>query len=217
MITSQVDTKIIDIFPNPVCVYTYHDNNSIKELVNETLRNSSQSVNQLSQKLRHYGNEIDESVLILPEYSDFSQWIIDCVENYIKDILGYKLKEGVIITDSWINLCDEGGMQSTHYHANSYVSGTYYVNYEEGHSPLMFNEKNQFYTSQSAITLEIDHPTRYNCNRIIKPKQGDLLLWQSHLNHGYETNQKDNRISISFNAIPSYISSGKYGFHIVKH
>lgn len=217
MTKSLIDTNIIDIFASPVAAYSYNNNDTIKKLIEKTVRQSTESKNDLSDKLKHYGNERDESILDLIEYKDLHDWIILCVENYITDILGYKLQESVVITDSWINVCDKGGNQSTHYHTNSFVSGTYYVNYEDGHSPLTFNDRNQFYSSQPSISLEIDHPTRYNCNRVIKPREGGLLLWQSHLNHGYESNQKDSRISISFNTIPSYINSGKYGFCITKN
>ena len=49
---------------------------------------------------------------------------------YFVEIKGDHLVDGVIVTDSWLNVCGPGGMQGPHYHANSYLSGLYYVNFD---------------------------------------------------------------------------------------
>jgi len=41
-----------------------------------------------------------------------------------------------------------------------------------------------------------------------------LLLWQSHIRHGYNNNQSPNRLSLSVNMIPQIVFSHRYGFEV---
>ena len=110
-----------------------------------------------------------------------------------------------------MNVCKQGSLQPTHSHANSFVSGTYFVNFEPGkHAPLVFlNMKDlpqQFLEVRGNAMKKI---------AVVKHEEGTLLLWQSHVLHGYEENRKDNRITISFNVMPTTIlSDGDYGFRV---
>ena len=59
---------------------------------------------------------------------------------------------------------------------------------------------------------------KYNSTGAILPNaEGDLLLWQSNLLHGYENSHGDNRVSISFNVLPEVLDCrGTYSFKVVK-
>ena len=46
----------------------------------------------------------------------------------------------------------------------------------------------------------------------VKPMEGDLLLWESHVRHGYSENHSPNRMSLSINMIPRIVFSHRYGF-----
>jgi len=212
----QRDTKIVDVFASPIALYYFDESEDIKKTTLDIIKKYTKSFNIQNNNLHHYGNEVNESVLDEKKFTKFKEWILQCSENFIKEILGYKLHDTIMITDSWINVCDKDGWQAPHYHTNSYISGTYYVNYKEEHSPLLFNNKDYYYSSQPSIQLETIKSTAYNSNRVIKPIEGNLILWQSHLTHGYESNQLDGRITISFNMMPTFVNSGKYGYKIVK-
>ena len=49
---------------------------------------------------------------------------------------------------------------------------------------------------------------------LMYPEEGELMLWQSNLTHGYSDNQKDGRISISMNFMPSLIVDDKYSYRV---
>ena len=49
---------------------------------------------------------------------------------------------------------------------------------------------------------------------IVKPVAGDLLLWESHIRHGYNNNRSKNRLSISMNLVPRIVFSHRYGFEV---
>lgn len=216
MVISSSNIKIIDIFSSPIILCHFDESENVKQTTLDIIKEYTKSVNSQNNNLFHYGNEVNESVLNQKCFNEFKEWILQCSKKFIIEILGYTLHDDVMITDSWINVCQKNGWQTPHYHTNSYISGTYYVNYKEEHSPLLFNNKDSYYSSQPSIQLEVFKPTAYNSNRIIKPIEGDLVLWQSHLTHGYDTNNLDDRITISFNIMPTFINSGKYGYKIVK-
>ena len=161
--------------------------------------------------LAHYHHPASGLNLLDCEGFDmFHDWIKACSLEYINKILGHEC-EDVIVTDCWLNVCKQGSLQPTHSHANSFVSGTYFVNFEPGkHAPLMFlNMKDlpqQFLEVRGNAMKKI---------AVVKHEEGTLLLWQSHVLHGYEENRKDNRITISFNVMPTTIlSDGDYGFRV---
>ena len=132
--------------------------------------------------------------------------------------MGYYLQDGIIITDCWLNKCDAGGEQFYHTHANSYISGTYYVNYIRGiHAPIGFRNKdfNPENCTVQYLDIPVKYPSKYNTQgAFVNYEEGDLLLWPSNIAHGYEDNLENNRISISFNVMPKYIHNQSYSFRI---
>jgi len=210
------NSDTINIFPEPISVYEYPDHDSVKKQIFNILKTKQQeTINSDSQSLFHYGNDMGESVLHKPEFYDFRDWIENCCLDYISNVLGNYCLDKMIVTDSWINVANQGAKQFYHYHCNSIVSGTYYVNFEEGkHVPLYFRHTS-INQSASTPTMEIEkyRPTPYNSDALIQPVEGSLFLWRSNLAHGYPIpNQTDNRVSLSMNFIPNYITSGKYGY-----
>lgn len=208
--------ETINIFPEPVSVYEYPDHDSVKELILDILNYKQyQTVNSDSSSLFHYGNDMGESILYQQTFFDFKDWLEDACADYVTNVLGHYLLDKMIVTDSWVNVANEGAKQYYHYHCNSMVSGTYYVNFEEGkHVPLYFRHPS-ITESSSAPTMEMENfkATAYNSHAQIQTKEGFLFLWRSNLAHGYPINNPtNNRISLSMNFIPTYITSGKYGY-----
>jgi uncharacterized protein (TIGR02466 family) len=116
-----------------------------------------------------------------------------------------------------LNLCDAGGSQYPHFHTNAFISGTYYVCHEEGHAPLFFRHPDGSTHSQvPSISLlpDMNKLGKYNCDVIMHPSEGEVMLWQSNLTHGYSDNQKDGRVSISMNFMPSLIVDDKYSYRV---
>lgn len=161
--------------------------------------------------LMHYHHPMSGLNLLDCEGFDmFHDWIKRCSLEYMNKILGREC-EDVIITECWLNVCKRGSYQRMHSHGNSFVSGTYFVNFEQGkHAPLaFFNAKDlaqQFLEVKGNAAKKI---------AVVKHGEGTLLLWESHILHGYEENMKDNRMTISFNVMPTtVISDGDYGFRV---
>lgn len=99
----------------------------------------------------------------------------------------------------WINVMNKGAIHAPHIHPHSAISGTYYVTVPPKSGAIRFEDPR--------LAMMMAAPARKKNARAenrafvdIEPKAGQLLLWESWLRHGVETNKaRGNRISISFN------------------
>ena len=106
------------------------------------------------------------------------------------------------ICDSlWVSVMPEGGSHTSHIHANSVISGTYYVAVPDGAGPLIFEDPR-------AGLLMAAPPRKKSAPRELRthvsetPRPGTLLLWESWLRHEVPLNRaRGNRISVSFNYV----------------
>jgi uncharacterized protein (TIGR02466 family) len=206
--------KLFDIFPNPIFAETCEFHEEVKTSI-ENL-NLQYKQNEVCQSLYHANNELSSSILYHPELKQFKSWVEKSCHEYITNVLGYHLDDTVIVTDSWINRCDKGGYQYPHYHTNSYISGTYYLNIKDNHAPLMFRHDDTCtHINKQSITLKKGSiSTKYNSDVLFHPTEGELYLWQSHLTHAVLDNMADNRLSLSMNFMPTVVSNYKYGYKI---
>lgn len=209
--------ELLEIFPNPILIEQYEDKEELNKLLLEEMSNNFGEKNDASPKLFHYLNDPNSSVLGNQKFEHFKLWCEELCTEFVSEILGYELQDKMIVTDSWLNRCDTGGFQYPHMHTNSFISGTYYINFEDGHSPLTFSKRDTSpFSNRQVLTLKkSNRSTKYNSNFTLKPNVGELVLWESNLCHGHFNNMKNNRVSLSMNFMPSIISSGKYGFKIV--
>ena len=99
----------------------------------------------------------------------------------------------------WVNVMNKGAIHAPHIHPHSVISGTYYVTvpprsgairFEDPRLPLMMAAPARKAKARLENRLFVD----------IEPKPGMLLLWESWLRHGVESNRaQGRRISVSFN------------------
>ena len=158
----------------------------------------------------------DYSVLDKPEFHKFRTWIEEQCAIFLEHVMGEYVQDGVIVTDSWINICDKGGFAAPHYHTNSYVTALYYVNFNENHTPTYFAKTTgvQIYPNTPNLTLPQTNNTRFNQLDQVIPNEGDLFMWPSTIIHGFKTNNEDNRITLAVNVMPKLMTNGDYGWKI---
>lgn len=111
------------------------------------------------------------------------------------DLAGRKLA----LDSLWVNVMNKGAIHAAHIHPHSVISGTYYVTVPPGAGTIRFEDPR--------LPLMMAAPPRKEKakaqNRLfvdVAPRPGMLLLWESWLRHGVETNRAGGRrISVSFN------------------
>jgi uncharacterized protein (TIGR02466 family) len=224
---------IIEAFPKVIVKHTWDKKN------HESLKRECYKIifdgdyfekNTMDENLNHYflfekkpnlyRSKLEYNLIDNINFFDFKTWIEQKSVCFFQEIMGYDIDDNqVLITECWLNKCDSGGKQFYHSHSNSFISGTYYVNYEKKlHAPITFRSTCNYNKSEKPyLSLKIKNKTKYNSEYCyFDYDEGDLLLWESNMIHGYDQNESDNRVSISFNVMPKYVNNGRYGFSIEK-
>ncbi|MEO1266150.1 MAG: TIGR02466 family protein [Pseudomonadota bacterium] len=116
------------------------------------------------------------------------------------DAVHFDLGGEVLALDSlWVNLLVPGGHHAAHLHPHSVVSGTYYVSLPKGTNAIRFEDPRHA-MMMAAPQRRASAPSAHRPFLTVKPKAGDVLLWESWLRHDVPTNESDElRISVSFN------------------
>jgi uncharacterized protein (TIGR02466 family) len=111
------------------------------------------------------------------------------------DLGGRKLK----LDSLWINVMEKGAIHAPHIHPHSVISGTYYVTVPPKSGAIRFEDPRL--AMLMAAPPNNKHARPENRSFVdVEPKPGMLLLWESWLRHGVETNRAAKpRISVSFN------------------
>lgn len=203
------------IFPTTIARYRFEESDKLKETITDIIMTGAEARHRLYST--HY-YEYTSSFLDDARLDSFKEFVNASANAYAGELLG--IDSDMMLTNAWINQTNTGHLEDAHNHANAYVSGTYYVNFDsEIHSVLEFYKNSSGMSLSPYIECATKHINLFNANKFIflDLQEGDLLLWPSHVEHGYSTaNTGDNRISISMNFLPTVISNGPYKFKVSK-
>lgn len=216
--------QVIGLFPVPVACYRYqNDISELKDQVREYIKTRPYNQNNDNPNLKHYlqkGNNNDGTVTLKDSFfkhftdTGLEQFFCDAAFQFHTDVLGLQIQSEYTVVDAWINHCTEGN-QPFHAHINSFISGTFYLDHDDEAAPIEFVNPRLSHQTEPAISFTPDHnlTTVFSApTALVKPNPGDLLLWQSHIRHGYSNNNSPNRLSLSMNMIPRVVFSHRYGF-----
>lgn len=133
------------------------------------------------------------------EFSGLGKIIMREANNFANTLELDTEKHPLRVTECWVNIYGEGHAQEVHQHANSVISGIYYVKAPEGSGELLFH-------SPYHDTM-LDPPTLRASEINIPmvsfiPKEGMMVLFRSYVKHSVRpTKGNAERISIAFNLI----------------
>ena len=149
-------------------------------------------------KISHGRNVLDDSSLL-----QLRTFIIESSCDFLVNTFG--LSNALHIANSWINIAHPSSSQHFHSHANSLISGTYYISFDSSIHPSLVLKHPRPHSSFSAYEDIPFLPTIYNSPLFqLSYSQGDLLLWPSYLEHGFFGKMNTSissvpRVSLSFN------------------
>lgn len=221
--------KVIQLFAVPVNSFHWDEqyNEELKDFVNDLIFHTDN--NRGGGTLCNYFNTSDTNLLNVDAdiIKKFDKYLRECYKEHIS-VYGWKLSDDCIIQQCWVNECWETGFQSKHCHANAFTSGTHYVDFPVGSSPIRF--WNPSYEKSHPFMMPLirgqndsDAFEGYNKDKddpyyniystedyCIMPEEGETLLWASNISHATFPNRTNRRISISFNMVPPEIDTGVY-------
>lgn len=119
---------------------------------------------------------------------------------YFLNSLGYETKNKIIkMTNFWVNIMGYQTTHSWHIHPRSIVSGTFYVQVPKDSVGIKFEDP-RFNFMMSCLPKRKNLPLDLQNFVAIKPKNGELVLFESWMRHEVPPNSsKLDRISVSFN------------------
>ena len=137
----------------------------------------------------------DHYLLEDEKLNDMKDWFQYNINHFVHEILGIKKTLKFYITQSWMNYNYPGTSHHSHFHRNSFISGTYYL---KGDAPIIF-EKQMDWTQH--FEFDFEKPTIFSGEQFhVSPKPGTMLLFPSNLRHRVAPNHSDDmRVSIAFN------------------
>ena len=149
-----------------------------------------------------------QALLSDPFFKNVRAEIEQLTKEYVS-IQGHDVEQ-IQIASSWGNILSSGEPIHAHSHANSYVSGSFYLT---SGSPIHFHNP---LTVESLFTfspnVQFDQHNQMTWRTMyLEPQPGQIIMFPSKLKHHVEKNTSDYRYSIAFNTLPI----GNFG-HITK-
>lgn len=145
-----------------------------------------------------YGS-VDKLHMIMPNFKKLEQTLEIHLKNYLT-ALEYDIKSSdLYLSHCWVNVMPEGAQHAAHIHPLSVISGTMYLQLPKGSSPIKFEDPRLGFFMNSPVPKE-SAKTAHKRFLSVKPKEGDVVLFESWLRHEVPQNTTEEpRISISFN------------------
>jgi uncharacterized protein (TIGR02466 family) len=149
-------------------------------------------------KIKKYDQcSISSDNFVVDKYPELKNKFFECIKYLINNILFYK--NNFFITRSWLTKTEPQGSSEGHVHSNSWLSGVYYPEYDEGHQIRFYNDVPEIFGTT---------PNEYNIwnslDWTFTPKKNNLIIFSSRLRHKILTNNSlKTRYSLAFNILPN--------------
>tara|TARA_Y100000114_G_C11760284_1_gene329160 strand:- start:125 stop:772 length:648 start_codon:yes stop_codon:yes gene_type:complete len=145
-------------------------------------------------------------VMNAPECKELGDFILKCVGDYGRNILGYDYDE-YAFSQTWVSWKQPGQMHHNHTHPNSLISAVFFYGEREENTPAItftkqFAVANCSYIQPLMVKDRKDIPTAWS-SFSINYNPGLLIIFPSYLSHEVPINEtKITRKSVSMNILP---------------
>jgi len=190
-------TNATPLFPQGVVGTYHHENYVLDPSLISHFETTVAGEGILSTQLKReaFENILDEEVL-----TPIRDFIVDSLRHYLQEVAAMPYEE-FWFTSSWLNFTSTDGQQNYHNHTNSIISGVYYIYSDEKDPGLTFRKEHR--SHKPYITLYTNTANMIHADHAEVPtKTGDLIIFPSHMIHGYGKSQSSNiRISLAWNVL----------------
>lgn len=177
---------IKSIFPTPVAFFDIGELDFRQKHIIDNLQWDNNTGNKISTN-----RNILDTVDFVSLKTKFYQSLLE----YFKKVYDPTCEIKPYITQSWVNYTEKGMFHHKHTHANSFLSGVYYVKADLNKDKIMFHNE-----EYSLLKFPSNSYNEYNSELWWFPvSSGTLIIFPSSLMHGVPTVNDDLRISIGFN------------------
>lgn len=159
--------------------------------------------NDVKQKSNRHGWHSDLEILEHRAFKNLKIALVQSTKAAFDDY-GIEPEDRVFSFAGWANVHDRGGYNTSHVHPGSWISGTFYLSTPEGAGRLYFEDPRQALRMEH-VPLKKDlpkDPARARGRFFVSPKPCRLVMFPSWFEHGVESADCEERISIAFNVTP---------------
>jgi uncharacterized protein (TIGR02466 family) len=132
------------------------------------------------------------------------------------EVLGVSNQIQFYITNSWIMKHEPENWAQQHFHNNSLLTGIYYFDVSENSGAITFSKDRSITnTLPPMFDFSYSKETTFNTKSMnIIPKNGDLILFPSHLLHSVDHNKSEkDRYCLAFNVFIKGTLGNDYSFN----
>jgi len=185
--------ETVGVFPIPVYVAKSNSDLTSKEEIEKVIQQGMKKNTSNSTSMNTY--IFDEN------FKELKEFIEEHIKKYVEDVIHPREELDFYITQSWLTLNKPGESLHSHCHANSIISGVFYVSVPKNdHSGITFVDPN--FKIREVIKFEQKGFTPWNSTSWFFPvNNNELILFPSWLHHRVDPNENAtiDRISIAFN------------------
>lgn len=193
--------SVRSIFPSPVAVI--HLPNSLEKEI--TFLKSLPMMCDNDPDAVSPDMSVNKRVLNYPELSNLKELIRSYVFDFMHHVLA--VDGEVAITQSWVNKNRPNEHTPSHMHANSMVSGVFYLDVPNG-AHIMFHKEAPYGTYVLDFPINEDrgnYSAFAHTYHQVNVKSNDLVLFPSMLYHSVPPNKSNlNRYCLAFNSITKH-------------
>jgi len=195
MINKTTAHNIHSVFPCPIFICERDSNLTLKEekeieiIIKEGLSKNYHANNSTS----------INSYIFNGKLKKIKQFCEQQIKIYVEQIIDPEEALNIYITQSWLNITKPGEWHHNHSHANSIISGVFYISVEKD-DKIFFEDPN--IEVKGVIKIKPKESNVWNSFSWYFPvNNNELILFPSWLNHNVKPNKKAtrDRISLSFN------------------
>jgi len=192
--------KVHNLWPIPV----YESEIPVKQEWKDAVVNLEYERTQVN------NSDISKDRFILNNMSQLKTEIEKHCEHYVRKYLTIKSNAQFYLLNSWSNIHGPGEYSQIHCHANSIISGVYYLIFPKNAGGLYLH-KSWNYKNLIDQNIMLDYEEYNNITSskyLLDIKEGTIVMFPSHLDHSVDTNRSnEKRYSIAFN----FYVKGKFG------
>lgn len=137
------------------------------------------------------------------EFQPLFNWLADRVKDYLEFVdYDKEVPHDVEMKSMWLNINRRFNSNIHHWHPNSNLSGVLYIKAPKDCGNIFFESPHEFTEFNTMHIQKRYFIDKYMAWRYmgIEPKEGNLIIFPSHLKHCVDANQStEDRISLAFN------------------
>lgn len=198
----EVRQETYGLFPTGLTRYRPDNHTELLSKIYEWMKTKDLVREHGREKMCYNIVQVGDNLDPVKEIPELAQAISDAVAFHNNNTMKYDCEFSV--TDCYCEIANEGALYAPHEHSNAIYSGTFFVNVDLEKGGVFKFRRATMSTFFPVMQVPSKEMTAFNMpEQYVQYGNGDFLIHPPNIQHGYEGNQAQDRISITFNVVPA--------------